>query len=75
MKAQVQRIVERGGLRSIEQGSTKQSMISNLYERKYINLPKQSRLTVLLPLSTLWETAYVNSFVLMVNEDRSVVLT
>ena len=45
MKAQVQRIVQRNGIRSIEQGSTKTSMISNLYERKYINLPKQSRLT------------------------------
>ena len=29
---------------------------------------------VWLPLSTLWETAYVNSFVLMVHENRSVVL-
>ena len=29
---------------------------------------------VWLPLSTLWETAYVNSFVLKVNENRSVVL-
>ena len=49
MKEQVQRIVQRGGLRSIElQGSTKTSMISNLYEKKYIkyiNAPKQSRLT------------------------------
>ena len=46
MKEQVQRIVQRGGLRSIElQGSTKTSMISNLYDGKYINVPKQSRLT------------------------------
>ena len=46
MKEQVQRIVQRGGLRSIElQGSTKTSMISNLYEEKYISVPRQSRLT------------------------------
>ena len=46
MKEQVQRIVQRDGLRSIElQGSTKTSTISNLYEEKYISVPRQSRMT------------------------------
>ena len=51
MKEQVQRIVQRGGLRSIElQGSTKTSMISNLYEQKYTDVPKQSCLSDCLPV-------------------------
>ena len=39
MKEQVQSIVQRGGLRSIElQGSTNTSMISK-YEKKYTDVP------------------------------------